>query len=192
MPHPIDHPHQSESSAAGAASIDRRRLLTAAPAALAMATLGGAVRGLAATAPHAFRHGAFEITVVSDGYFVLPPPNVVADVGFLYPDIPRPELAAYLQSVGLSIDRVQLPNNIVLVRTAADLILVDTGAGNGWQPTCGKLVDNLQAAGIDSGRITKVVFTHAHPDHLWGVADDTGDLRFPNASYFIAEREWNF
>jgi glyoxylase-like metal-dependent hydrolase (beta-lactamase superfamily II) len=36
------------------------------------------------------------------------------------------------------------------------------------------------------------VFTHAHPDHLWGIADDTGDLRFPNASYYIAEREWNF
>jgi glyoxylase-like metal-dependent hydrolase (beta-lactamase superfamily II) len=192
MPNPIDPRHQSKSSAVGAASIDRRRLLTAAPAALAMTMLGGTVRGLAATAPHAFRHGTFEITIVSDGYFVLPPPNVAADVGFLYPDVPRPELEAFLKSVGLSIDRVQLPNNIVLVRTDSDLILVDTGAGSGWQPTLGKLIDNLQAAGIDREKITKVVFTHAHPDHLWGTADGTGELRFPNASYFIAEREWNF
>jgi glyoxylase-like metal-dependent hydrolase (beta-lactamase superfamily II) len=192
MPHPIHHPHQSKSSAAGAASIDRRRLLSGMPAALAMVTLGGTVRGLAATVPHTFRHGAFEITIVSDGHFVLPPPNVVADVGFLYPDVPRSELAAFLKSVGLSIDRVQLPNNVVLVRTASDLILVDTGAGSGWQPTAGKLIDNLQAAGIDREKISKVVFTHAHPDHLWGTAGDTGDLRFPNASYFIAEQEWNF
>jgi glyoxylase-like metal-dependent hydrolase (beta-lactamase superfamily II) len=192
MPNPIDRPHQSKPSAVGASSIDRRRILTAAPAALVMATLGGAVRGLAAPAPHAFRHGAFEITIVSDGYFVLPPPNIAADVGFLYPDTPRSELAAFLTSVGLSIDRVQLPNNVVLVRTASDLILVDTGAGSGWQPTAGKLIDSLQAAGIDREKITKVVFTHAHPDHLWGIADGNGELRFPNASYFIAEREWNF
>jgi glyoxylase-like metal-dependent hydrolase (beta-lactamase superfamily II) len=183
---------QSKLSAVGAASIDRRRLLAGAPAALAMATLGGVVRGLAATAPYVFRHGAFEIMIISDGYFVLPPPNVVADVGFLYPDTPRSELEAFLNSVGLSIDRVQLPNNIALVRTALDLILVDTGAGSGWQPTAGKLMENLQAAGVDRKEVTKVVFTHAHPDHLWGTADDAGDLRFPNASYFIAEREWNF
>ena len=162
------------------------------PAALALATLGGAVRGLAAAAPYAFRHGAFEITIVSDGYFVLPPPNAAADVGFLYPDIPRSELAAFLTSVGLSIDRVQLPNNVALVRTPSDLILIDTGAGGGWQPTSGKLIESLQAAGIDRGKITKIVFTHAHPDHLWGIADGAGELRFPNASYYIAEREWNF
>ena len=62
MPHPICRLHQPKSSVVGAASIDRRRLLTAAPAPLAMTMLGGAVRGLAATGPHAFRHGAFELT----------------------------------------------------------------------------------------------------------------------------------
>src|SRR4029453_12482733 len=132
MSNPISCPARSKSSAVGAASIGRRRFLTAAPAALGVTMLGRTVRGLAATAPHAFRHGAFEITIVSDGYFVLPPPNVAADVGFLYPDTPRPELAAFLESVGLSIDRVQLPNNIVLVRTAPHFILVDTAAGPGW------------------------------------------------------------
>jgi glyoxylase-like metal-dependent hydrolase (beta-lactamase superfamily II) len=69
---------------------------------------------------------------------------------------------------------------------------VDTGAGAGWQPTVGKLVENLQAAGIDPGSITKVVFTHAHPDHLWGVADASGALHFPNASYLVGASEWNF
>src|SRR5262245_48818453 len=89
MPNSIDCFHQSKSFSVGVSSIDRRRLLTAVPAVFAMATLGGVVRGLAASAPHAFRHGAFEITIVSDGYFVLPPPNVATDVGFLYPDTPR-------------------------------------------------------------------------------------------------------
>jgi glyoxylase-like metal-dependent hydrolase (beta-lactamase superfamily II) len=172
--------------------IDRRRFLAGTTAGLTLAGLAGVIRGYAATPPHVFRHGAFEITVVSDGYFVLPPPNVAADVSFLYPDTPRAELEAFLKGAGLSIDRVQLPNNVTLIRAPSDLILVDTGAGSSWQPTAGKLVENLQTAGIDPAKITKVVFTHAHPDHLWGVADDAGVLRFPNASYFVAETEWNF
>src|SRR5262245_5426672 len=90
----------SASSISGTRPSDRRRFLAGMSAALAMAPLAGAVRGQAATAPYAFRHGAFEITVVSDGHFVLPPPNVSADVGFLYPDTPRPELGAFLKSAG--------------------------------------------------------------------------------------------
>ncbi len=179
-------------SAAGPmAPLDRRRFLARTAAAVAAATLGNAVCA-AATAPYVFAHGVFEITLLSDGHFVLPPPNTPADVGFLYPDTPRPELEAFLRAAGLSIERVQLPNNVVLIRTASDLVLVDAGAGSGWQPTAGKLVENLQAAGIDPASVTKVVFTHAHPDHLWGVADDGGALRFPNAAYFVAEQEWNF
>jgi len=181
---------ESPSTATGTVQIDRRGFLAGTAAAATMAGLD--VRGHAATAPYTFPHGAFEITVVSDGHFVLPPPNLGADVGFLYPDTPRPDLETFLKSVGLSVDRVQLPNNVALIRAASDLILVDTGAGGGWQPTAGKLAENLETAGIDRTKITKIVFTHAHPDHLWGVADDGGALRFPNASYFIAEKEWNF
>jgi glyoxylase-like metal-dependent hydrolase (beta-lactamase superfamily II) len=180
------------SAVIGSARIDRRRILTGTAAGLAQIALDGTVRSHAATSPHSFRHGAFEITVVSDGHFVLPPPGIAADVGFLYPDTPRPELEAFLKGMGLPIDRVQLSNNVTLIRAPSDLILVDTGAGGSWQPTAGKLVENLQAAGIDRADVTKVVFTHAHPDHLWGVADDPGLLRFPNASYFIAETEWSY
>jgi glyoxylase-like metal-dependent hydrolase (beta-lactamase superfamily II) len=180
------------SRSTGGVPTNRRRFLTGAAAALAMAGLDGPARGLAATSPHSFRHGAFEITVVSDGYFVLPPPNLVADVSFLYPDTPRSELEAFLKAAGMSIDRVQLPNNVALIGAGSDLILIDTGAGADWQPTAGKLAENLQLAGIDKDKITKIVFTHAHPDHLWGVAEDGGVLRFPNASYFVAEKEWNF
>ena len=182
----------SRSTVTGAAPIDRRRFLAGTAAGLALLGLDEPLPARAATPPHSFRHGAFEITVVSDGHFVLPPPNIAGDVGFLYPDTSRLELEAFLKGVGLSIDRVQLPNNVALIRSPSDLILVDAGAGGGWQPAAGKLAENLQAAGIDRAAITKVVFTHAHPDHLWGVADDGGVLRFPNASYFLAETEWNF
>ena len=178
--------------ASPAGPLDRRGFLARTAAALAAAPLGKAICANAAAAPYAFAHGAFEITVLSDGHFVLPPPGVAADVGFLYPATPRAELEAFLRGAGLSIERVELPNNVVLIRAASELVLVDTGAGSGWQPTAGRLVENLRVAGIDPAAITKVVFTHAHPDHLWGVADEGGALRFPNASDLVAEREWNF
>jgi glyoxylase-like metal-dependent hydrolase (beta-lactamase superfamily II) len=81
--------------------------------------------------------------------------------------------------------------NITLIRSASDSILIDTGSGANFQPTAGKLSENLDAAGIDAATITKVAFTNAHPDHLWGMIDEN-DLRFPNASYVVSAAEWNF
>jgi glyoxylase-like metal-dependent hydrolase (beta-lactamase superfamily II) len=70
--------------------------------------------------------------------------------------------------------------------------LFDTGSGNGFQPTAGKIADSLKAAGSDASAVTKVIFTHAHPDHCWGTLDTDGKPLFPNASLHMAEAEWNF
>jgi glyoxylase-like metal-dependent hydrolase (beta-lactamase superfamily II) len=60
-------------------------------------------------------------------------------------------------------------------------------------PTAGKLAENMEAAGVDRKTVTKIVITHAHPDHLWGLLDDfDNEPMFPNASYVISAAEWNF
>jgi len=59
-------------------------------------------------------------------------------------------------------------------------------------PTAGKLWDNLKAAGIDKAKITKVVFTHGHPDHLWGTVDELDELVTPGAAFYVAGAEWDF
>ena len=66
------------------------------------------------------------------------------------------------------------------------------GSGDRFMPTAGKLWDNLKAAGIDRSKITKVVFTHGHPDHLWGTVDELDDLMLPDATFFAASAEWDF
>jgi glyoxylase-like metal-dependent hydrolase (beta-lactamase superfamily II) len=139
----------------------------------------------AAEAPHTFKQGDFEITVVSDGHLVLP-------ASILAPEAPQDELKALLEAAGMSGEEVMPATNAVLIRSGSDLILFDTGSGSGFQPTAGKLQENLVAAGIDPASITKVVFTHAHPDHIWGTALDDGALRYPNASYYSAAAEWDF
>jgi len=161
-------------------TLDRRTFLAAAAAGFATRALPA----LAAT-PYAFRHGAFDVTVASDGHLVLP-------TSFLAPDAPPPEREVILKAGGQTREQYNSPTNITLIRAGNDLILVDMGSGDRFMPTAGKLWDNLKAAGIDKARITKVVFTHGHPDHLWGAVDELDDLVTPDAAFYVAATEWDF
>jgi glyoxylase-like metal-dependent hydrolase (beta-lactamase superfamily II) len=69
--------------------------------------------------------------------------------------------------------------------------LVDTGAG-AMAPTTGKLLSNLQTAGIAPEDIDTVILTHGHPDHIGGVLDEAGQPAFPEARYVIGRQEWAF
>lgn len=161
-------------------NLTRRTLLATSAATLA----ASALPAFAAT-PHAFRHGAFEVTVVSDGHLILP-------VSMLAPSAPPAERAALLQAAGQTAEQYNSPTNITLVRTATDLILIDMGSGDRFMPSAGKLWDNLKSAGIDKAKITKVIFTHGHPDHLWGTVDELDDLVLPDATFYAGAAEWDF
>jgi glyoxylase-like metal-dependent hydrolase (beta-lactamase superfamily II) len=160
--------------------LSRRTLLAASAASLATYTLPAF-----AAAPYAFKHGSFEVTVVSDGHLVLP-------VSFLAPSAPPAEREAVLKVAGQTGAQYNSPTNVTLIRTASELILIDIGSGDRFMPTAGKLWDNLKAAGIDKAKITKVVFTHGHPDHLWGTVDELDDLVTPGAMFYVAGAEWDF
>jgi len=161
-------------------TLDRRTFLAASAA-------GFAARALPAVAatPYAFRHGAFDVTVVSDGHLVLP-------TTFLAPDAPPPERDAILKAAGQTGEQYNSPTNITLIRTSSDLILIDMGSGDRFMPTAGKLWDHPKAAGNDKAKVTKVVFTHGHPDHLWGTVDELDDLVIPDAAFYVASAEWDF
>jgi glyoxylase-like metal-dependent hydrolase (beta-lactamase superfamily II) len=53
-----------------------------------------------------------------------------------------------------------------LVEDGQDLALIDAGAG----PSYPRIVENIQAAGLDPARLKLVVATHAHVDHVGGLA----------------------
>jgi len=161
-------------------TLDRRTFLAASAAALAARALPAA-----AVAPYAFKHGTFDITVASDGHLVLP-------TSFLAPGAPAPEREAILKAAGQTGERYNSPTNITLIRTGNDVILIDMGSGDRFMPTAGKLWDNLKSADIDKAKITKVVFTHGHPDHLWGAVDELDDLVTPDAAFYAGAAEWDF
>ncbi len=110
------------------------------------------------TEPYRLQHGPFDITVLSDGFIMLP-------AWIILPDTPADERPAILERLGGTPQSAPFHVNIPLIRTGNDLILVDNGSGDKFQASAGTLAANLKSAGVDPASITKVVFTHIHPDH---------------------------
>ena len=132
-----------------------------------------------------FRHGSFDIQVISDGFICIPGEIFTPDVA---PDIRSGLLGRLDTHDGV----VRTPTNIPIFRSENDTILFDIGGGDRYQPSDGKFLENLTAAGIDKKDITKVVFTHAHPDHIGATVALDGSLTFPNATYFVGAAEWDY
>ena len=133
-----------------------------------------------------FSHGEFEITVLSDGNLVLP-------VNFMAGNVPEATLKAFLGSNYLDTQSHLSHVNLSLINTGKEMILVDTGCGPNFQESAGKLVDNLAAAGIKPEQIDKIILTHGHPDHVFGIIDEFEDSPlFPNAEYYMNADEWAF
>lgn len=182
----IDSPHTKKAAMDG----PHRRSVLAGLSATLGATLAAPALltspARAAMPPLRRKLGSYEISIVSDGLLNVP-------LSFTLPDTPAAEAAKLFAANGMPPEGLPLQTNAVLVDTGAELVLIDAGSGPKFQPTSGKLSENLEAAGIDLKKISKVVFTHGHADHLWGAMDDFDDAeRFPNASYVIAAKEWDF
>ena len=163
--------------------IDRRRVL-AGGGALAVAPLIASAQSTSGI--HSFKLGAADVTVISDGTMAMP-------LGWVLPDRTQDAVAGVFKEAGKTLGELSLQVNVALVRLGPELILIDAGAGSDFAPQRGKLADNLAKAGVQPDAITKVVFTHAHPDHLWGVIDPLdGGTIFPKARHFMTAVERDY
>ncbi len=127
------------------------------------------------------------IQVISDGVIHLPVSMVLPEE-LINPDV-RDD---YLKSHGIGPERLSQDCNITLLQQQDKTIIFDVGAGPNFMPTTGKLYEELEARGIDPADVTDVVFTHAHPDHLWGLIDDFDEPLFANAQYHLHTKEWDY
>lgn len=167
--------------------ITRRAALAGAGAVAALGV--GRTQGAFAqanTGAHRFTVGTAEITVISDGAMTLP-------MSFALPTAPRAETDSLLAANGLPTAAITNPVNVTIVKTAGDLIVIDTGAGGEFMPGLGKFADTLETIGFKPEAVTKVIFTHAHPDHLWGTIDPLDDAtRFQNAIHIMSRVEFGY
>lgn len=153
-----------------------------------LASLGGFSLGSMATGALAramMQMGPSEVISLSDGNLVLP-------ASFFFEGLPEDELDLILAKHNVPRDQLEPPCNLTLLRQPDRTVLFDAGAGQGFMPSAGELLHNLDAEGLTADDITHVVFTHGHPDHLWGVLDDFDEPAFPAAQLMMGQAEWDY
>ena len=135
-----------------------------------------------------FKIGDFQATVISDGYGPIPVGPIFAM------NASEAELAPVLKANFMP-PVIQATNNILVVDTGRERILVDTGFGEKLGPFFGSfpgLEANLCRAGITPGSIDLVVTSHCHLDHIGGLVTKSGALAFPKALFVFVDTEWNY
>ena len=81
-----------------------------------------------------------------------------------------------------------------VIITSKDILLLDTGLGFSDDQGKMQIHKNIAQAGINPSDITKVLMSHLHKDHAGGVSEDNNRNRlcFPDATYYIQQREFDF
>lgn len=129
--------------------------------------------------------GAVQLTTVSDGSLMLPG-------SFIFDPMPKDELAPIMDEFGLSSERLTPECNLALYRDGENTVLFDVGSGPDFMPTAGTILESLDLMGLGAEDISHVVFTHAHPDHIWGLLDEFDEPLFYEARYFMGRAEWDY
>ena len=126
--------------------------------------------------------GEFSITAISDGYL-----SASLD---LLSNIDVMHASKLQQDAGVN-DPSSIHINCYLVRGRGRTILIDAGAG-GFKHWGGKLKVNLALAGVQASDIDTILLTHAHPDHVGGLLDASGEAAFPDAQLVVHQHEVAF
>jgi glyoxylase-like metal-dependent hydrolase (beta-lactamase superfamily II) len=159
-----------------------RRSLLAAPAAAALASAPPALarRPAGLVTPPAIaqlRLGRVTVNFLSDGFIEAPTDWLVGEA----PEAMRRRVAARIGGDGRAF---RINFTAWLVDDGERLTLVDTGSAGEAAPTTGRLPAALRALGVAPADIDLVAVTHAHFDHVGGLAAADAPA-FPNAEVLI-------
>jgi glyoxylase-like metal-dependent hydrolase (beta-lactamase superfamily II) len=135
-----------------------------------------------------FKVGDWNVTTIYDGLW-----EKAHDPKFIG-NATVDETKAALKASGLSDAFVPVTFTVTVVEKGGQTIMFDSGTGGQLSPKAGLLAkENMKKAGIDPAKISKVVVTHFHSDHIFGLmAKGTNEQIFPNAEIVVPAAEYKF
>jgi len=137
---------------------------------------------------YTYKVGAIQVFALYDGIWEKP-----HDPGFIK-NASIEETQTALNNAGLPTEFVSIPLTVVVLKVGSTWIMVDSGSGGGqWQPTAGRLAANMRAAGIDPHKISIILISHFHPDHIFGLMEKGSNAPvFPQAELVVSATEYNW
>jgi glyoxylase-like metal-dependent hydrolase (beta-lactamase superfamily II) len=174
--------------------LTRRAALLGAGGAIAGASLVGATGANAAaekkgalSAPVArYSVGEFEVNTLLDGAVNVKEPQKTFGM-----NVDADTFASTSTDNFIPSDAFRAYFTPTVVNTGNELVLFDTGVGEGGRPARGNMRAALQSAGYSPEQVDVVVITHMHPDHIGGLMEG-GTPAFSNARYVTGQKEYDF
>ena len=135
-----------------------------------------------------YKVGDIEVTAVYDGIWKKP-----HDAGFIK-NASIDDTKAALAVAGQTTEFMPIPLTVVVLNIGGKLVMVDSGSGVGqWQPNATNLPGNMEKAGIDPKKISTILLSHFHPDHIFGLMEKgTNAAVYPNAELVVQDTEYNW
>ncbi|MDB5970389.1 MAG: fold metallo-hydrolase [Hydrocarboniphaga sp.] len=132
---------------------------------------------------YAMKLGNVRVTALLDGFLPLPLSDLSGIDKDLAQDLVR---SAYVPQTA---EGLQTAFTAYLIDTGKEQVMIDAGTSQCFGPTLGQVPKQLRAAGYDPAAIDHILITHAHPDHLCGIADASGKPIYPNATVWLADED---
>jgi glyoxylase-like metal-dependent hydrolase (beta-lactamase superfamily II) len=135
-----------------------------------------------------FKVGDIEVIQMYDGIW-----EKAHDAGFIK-NASIDETKAALKAAGQTNEFVPITFTVTAVRVKGKVVMFDAGTGGQLSPKAGLVQSkNMRAAGIEPDKVTTIVMTHFHGDHISGLmAKDTNAPIFPNAEILVPAPEYKY
>ncbi|MBK8503991.1 MAG: MBL fold metallo-hydrolase [Saprospiraceae bacterium] len=143
---------------------------------------------------HQFTLGAFKCTIIRDMMFTYQGEHYFSNVD-------PSEVSSALEQYNQTPEKIPSPFVSMLIELGDQKILIDTGIGYMTQPMefqgnsiqfKGRTIEHLQALSLTPDKISHLIITHCHPDHIGGVCDENAQPFFHNAKHMIHQDEYKF
>jgi len=175
------------SAGAAAAAFGLDRTIEIIPSAMAQQGAGPTQLNPKGLKFHRFTVGDIEVTQIFDGAVERDHNPCFANNASI------DDTKAALRAAGLPDQKVPNSYTVTVVKLGDRHIMFDSGNGQGsGNPNVGHLTENMKDAGIDPAKLSAIIATHFHPDHIYGLMTKENAQVYASTRISVPEPEYKY